>query len=1086
MFYGPAMISRFSSSLSVLVICLMSVVAGDAADPVDYLTQIKPLLETKCYACHGVLKQEANLRLETRELMLKGGDTGPVIVPGKTERSLILERVTGDEFTRMPPVDEGAALKRTEIDLIRRWIAEGAAAPDEETPQAPTEHWAFQRVEKPRLPEPFRTDESIHPVDAFLAAKREALGLKTQPKAERSILIRRLSLDLVGLPPTLEQLHDNRPWPLIVDELLSSPHHGERWGRHWMDIWRYSDWYGLGAQLRYSQKHMWHWRDWIVNSLNADKGYDRMIREMLAGDELAPNDPEAIAGTGFLARNYYLFNRTTWLDSTIEHTGKAFLGLTLNCAKCHDHKYDPITQVDYYNFRAIFEPHQVRLDPVPGVTEFEKDGLPRVFDDHPDAETHLHRRGDPKNPDKDTNIEPRVPALFADFQPEVQPVSLPAEAYAPAVRDYVQRDRLQAAREEVSRAEGDLQKAEQKLAVWRTERAEKSEPVAAEEQPLDFSDEFDKPNPEAWELVGDDWEYHEGTLRRTTSTREKEMVRFKQPMPDDFEVTCRYTTTGGDLYKSVTFRFDESDEGEYENFVYSSAHAPGPKIQVAMTRNGKTTYPPDGRVGRKVEVGKSYELKIAVRDWLVNVWWDGEFVLAYQLPDRRPEGTFSMAGFDATVAFDSIRIRSLPSDVKLTDAGKGTASPQDPEQQAKLAKAKLKLAEVKLKSLQATMAADEARYLKKPETNVDALKKQAAVAQAERLLAEAEYEQLAAGGDDKKQKAAENKRKQAQQKLDAANTGEGSYESLRASRKALETPAHKESDYPPVYSPVSTGRRLSLAQWMTSRENPLTARVAVNHVWMRHFGEPLVESVFDFGLRAEPPEHRELLDYLAAEFMDAGWSFKHLHRLIVTSEAYQLSSSTLDADPETLARDPENRFYWRMNTRRMESQIIRDCLLQLAGRLDLTLGGPSLDVGNKSNRRSIYFKHSRDDQDQFLTMFDDADLLQCYRRSESIVPQQALALSNSQLSLSTAAQIAQRISERHPEADRSQFIAVTFELLLGRPASEAERAECERYCRELAELLETTGQVSGEQLENRIRARLVHSLFNHNDFITIR
>jgi hypothetical protein len=1081
------MISRYLTFLSSFIFfCLITLHVGHAAEPVDYLKQIKPLLQTKCYACHGVLKQEANLRLETRELMLEGGDSGPVIVPGKTDTSLIVERITGDEFTRMPPEDEGAALKPREIELIKRWIAEGAAAPDEEIPQAPTEHWAFQRIEKPPLPEPFRADEKIHPVDAFLAAKQQERGLKPQPRAERSILIRRLYLDLIGLPPTLEQLHDERPWTLIVDELLSSPHHGERWGRHWMDIWRYTDWYGLGAQLRYSQKHIWHWRDWIVNSLNADKGYDRMIQEMLAGDELAPNNPEAIAGTGFLARNYYLFNRTTWLDSTIEHTSKAFLGLTLNCAKCHDHKYDPITQVDYYNFRAIFEPHQVRLDPVAGVTDFERDGLPRVFDDHIDAPTYLHRRGDPKNPDKDTKIEPRVPALLADFQPEVQPVSLPAEAYAPAVRDYVQHDRLQAAREEISKAESDLKKAEQKLAEWRKEQAEKPEPAVAQQQPFEFTDDFDKPNPDVWELVGDNWKYNEGTLRRTTSTRDKEVIRFKQPMPHDFELTCRYTTTGGSTYKSVTFRFDESEGGNYENFVYSSAHAPGPKIQVAMTRNGKTTYPPAGRVGRQVEVGRSYELKFAVRDRLVNVWWDGEFVLAYQLPDRRSEGTFSMAGFDATVAFDSIRIRSLPADVKLTAAAKGAASTQDPEQQAKLAEAKLRLAKARLKSVEATIAADDARYRKSGTANVDELTQQAALAQAERLLAEADYEQLAAGADASKQKAAENKRKQARQKLEAAKKGEGSYESLRASRKALETPAHKEADYPPVYSPVSTGRRLSLAKWMTSRENPLTARVAVNHVWMRHFGEPLVESVFDFGLRAEPPEHRELLDYLAAEFMESGWSFKHLHRLILTSEAYQLSSSTRDADPETLARDPENRFYWRMNTRRMESQIIRDCLLQLAGRLDLTMGGPSLDVGNKSTRRSIYFKHSRDDQDKFLTMFDDADLLQCYRRSESIVPQQALALSNSQLSLSTAAQIAQQISERHPEADRNQFIAVTFELLLGRPANEAERAECERYCQELRKLLEKNGQVSGEQLESRIRARLVHSLFNHNDFITIR
>ena len=336
---------------------------ASAADRVDYLKQIKPIFAEKCFSCHGVLKQESELRLETQSLMLKGGVSGPAIVPQHAEESLIVERISADEDERMPPAGEGTSLKPDEIALIKRWINQGAIAPEEKIPVAPQKHWAFQRIEKPK---------TANSIDEFLRVKRAEHSLKAQPRAERPILLRRLYLDLIGLPPTREQLRDSRPWEEIVDELLASPHHGERWGRHWMDVWRYSDWYGLGAQLRYSQKHLWHWRDWIVESLNADKGYDRMILEMLAGDELAPNDPDVIRATGFLARNYYLFNRTTWLDSTIEHTSKAFLGLTLNCAKCHDHKYDPITQKDYYRFRAIFEPHQVRLDPAARRDRFGK------------------------------------------------------------------------------------------------------------------------------------------------------------------------------------------------------------------------------------------------------------------------------------------------------------------------------------------------------------------------------------------------------------------------------------------------------------------------------------------------------------------------------------------------------------------------------------------------------------------------------------------------------------------------------------------------------------------------------------------
>ncbi|HBN74282.1 MAG TPA: hypothetical protein DD473_00355 [Planctomycetaceae bacterium] len=1073
--------------LSLRLTCLMiGLVIGNpaicsCAETVDYLTTIKPLLESKCYSCHGVLKQEAELRLETLALMQQGGDSGSVIEPGSPDASLLLERVTDEEDLRMPPADEGAALKQDEIELIRRWIQEGAIAPVESPPQPPSEHWAFRKIQKPDLPALHVSSAdsesgsiSPNPIDLFLEQKRVELGLKTQPPATRSILIRRLYLDLIGLPPTLEQLHDDRPWNEIVDELLASPHYGERWGRHWMDVWRYSDWYGLGQQLRYSQKHMWRWRDWIVNSLNEDLGYDQMIEQMLAGDEIAPDDPQVIAATGFLARNYYLFNRTTWLDSTIEHTGKAFLGLTLNCAKCHDHKYDPISQVDYYNFRAIFEPHQVRLDPVPGVTNFERDGLPRVFDDHLEEKTFLHIKGDPKNPDETVSISPQVPKLFSNYQPKVLPVELPVTAYVPGLREYVQNDHLK-------NAKSLLESAQQELTDAVREKLERNY------EPFEFVDSFDQPDPMNWEIIGNAWVYKDGKLQCTTSTREPEAIRFKHDIPTDFEVTCRYTTTGGATYKSVTFRFDQSDDYSYNNFVYSSAHEPDPKIQAAFTRNDKTSYPGDGRISRPLEVGRSYEIRFAVRDRLMNVWLDGEFVLAYQFPDRQPDGHFAISGFDATVAFEEISIRSLTPEMELVSPKSDkNPSPQNPELVVKIAEAKLALAQANLQSLQATIEADEARYVDQPANDVSKSAQHAAHMQAQARVASARYELLKVGSDEKKQKTAEEKLKQAEANLTAARSGEISYKTLRASQKALETPADKMEDYPAAYSSTSTGRRTSLAKWMTSPDNPLTARVAVNHVWMRHFGKPLLDSVFDFGLRAKRPVQAELLDYLAAEFMEHNWSFKHLHRLIVTSNAYQLSSSTSDADAATLSVDSTNEYYWRMNTKRMESQIIRDCLLQLAGQLDPQLGGPSVDVGNKSKRRSLYFKHSRDQQDKFLTMFDDADLLQCYRRDESIVPQQALALANSELAITMAAQIAKSIDASQPDQDLESFIRTSFETIIARPATPQELLACQEYCTQLDPLVRKRHPDKPEQQAERIRTHLIHSLLNYNDFISIR
>lgn len=1070
-------------------LCLLATAFGIAwpsaalcDDHVDYLTEVKPLLAAKCYSCHGRLKQEADLRLETLELM----DDGGVLDPGDAAASMLIERIVADDDSRMPPPAEGAALKPEEVEILRRWIDQGAEAPDEAIPEAPTQHWAFQRIERPDIPTTELAD--VHPIDAFLHAQHAAREITPVPLAPRPLRLRRLYLDLIGLPPTVEQLHDDRPWEEIVDALLHDPQHGPRWARHWMDIWRYSDWYGLGQQLRYSQKHMWRWRDWIIESVNADKGYDRMIQEMLAGDELAPQDPDVVAGTGFLARNYYLFNRTTWLDSTIEHTGKAFLGLTLNCAKCHDHKYDPITHVDYYSFRAIFEPHQVRLDPVPGQTNFDRDGLPRVFDDHLDVQTHLHLRGDPKQPDLDTQIQPRVPELLASFQPPVQAVDLPPSAYAPATRDYVQQDLLTAADVETETAYQAWQSARQAAEKSLQQAAAQPADEVATETPFHFHDDFDGQRADVWQRTGKGWKYEGGKLLQTNITRDAESLRFKQTLPRDFDLRCRYTTTGGSVYKSVTFRFDDVDDGRYNQFVYTSAHAPGPKVQVALTRDGQSQYPPAGRKATSIEIGKSYELRFAVRDRLLNVWLDDQFMVAYALPDRRPDGQLTLSGFDATVAFDAITIEALADDVKLTPAdGAAVSSSEDLQTAAQLAESKWVVAKAKRQALASALAADAARFGGQDPQTAKALADQAAMDEADVLRSQGEMERLAAAEDAKKIKAAEAKLKQAEEKRQAAEQGSGSYTSVRASLKALETPAHKPTDYPAVYPATSSGRRLALARWMTSRDNPLTARVAVNHIWTRHFGEPLVESVFDFGLRAKRPQQQELLDYLACELIDSGWSVRHLHRLMCTSQAYQRASSTAAADATTLAADPTNTTYWHANTRRMEAQVVRDAVLHLAGTIDLTIGGPAVEANRDSQRRSVYFKHSRDDLNKFLSMFDDADLLQCYRRSESVVPQQALAMANSKLTLTTAAKIAARVSESSPHATADQTIEAIFETVLGRRPSVEELVECKQYCQQMSPL---TGEPAitqdNQTMGPKTQARLVHVLLNHNDFVSIR
>ena len=319
------------------------------------------------------------------------------------------------------------------------------------------------------MPEVKHKEWVRNPIDAFIAADHEKHGLTPRPEADKATLLRRVYFDLIGLPPTRAQLHaflaDDSPdaYEKVVDELLASPRYGERWGRHWMDVWRYSDWAGYGAEVRDSQQHIWHWRDWIVESLNADKPYDRMVTEMLAGDEIAPADPDTVRATGYLARSWYKFNRNVWMDNMVEHASKAFLGLTINCARCHDHKFDPVSQKEYYQFRAFFEPTNVRTDRLPGEPDTKKDGLPRIFDEKADAPTYLFARGDEKRPDKDHPLKPTPPAALGGSM-KIETVALPPEAWYPESQPFMRDGLLAAARVEVGKAEAEAKKSDSELA----------------------------------------------------------------------------------------------------------------------------------------------------------------------------------------------------------------------------------------------------------------------------------------------------------------------------------------------------------------------------------------------------------------------------------------------------------------------------------------------------------------------------------------------------------------------------------------------------------------------------------------------
>jgi hypothetical protein len=780
-------------------------------------------------------------------------------------------------------------------------VAEGRKKLAEFRKQLSAYPWTpFERVTRPDVPKGKNTAWVRNSIDAFIAAEHEARGLKPRPEASRAVLLRRVYLDLIGLPPTPEELHafvhDAGPdaYEKVVDKLLASPRYGERWGRHWMDVWRYSDWAGWGNQVRDSQPHIWHWRDWIIESLNEDKGYDRMVLEMLAADELAPEDTNALRATGYLVRNFKLLSREKWMQDTVEHTSMAFLGVTLGCARCHDHMFDPILQREYYQVRAVFEPYNVRIDRIPGEPDPAKNGLPRVYDASPTVPTYLFVRGDDRTPDK-TPLAPGVPDALGGTFGKIEPVALPRSAYAPDRRDFVVKETL-------------------------------------------------------------------GT---------------------------------------------------------SAANATRARLARGVARSQAT-----GAVAG------------CMSD---DVLWSSFNLAASQKQFR----ALVVAELDAELA--AARDAALKLVLRLEDF----------EEQGRQDSPEWKQA-----------ATDAVRF-----------QRRAALLEARRNVMVARH------GDDPAAKEMAKKLGELEKALAKAEADSKLPESTAYTKRPL-----------PAYPKTSTGRRLAFARWIADRDNPLTGRVAMNHIWLRHFGQAIVPSVFDFGRNGRPATHPALLDWLAVEFMEHGWGMKHMHKLIVTSATYRMASTP---DDENLKVDADNKYLWRMPSRRLEAELVRDCVFYVAGKLDLTMGGPDLDQnqGTGVPRRSLYFRHAAEKQMEFLKLFDAATVTECYQRKESILPQQALALSNSELTLKNSRILARLLAAKAGD-DAGAFVVVAYERVLSRPPTAKEKEECVNFLKEQTERLAATkapsapsdpdGKTPATDPALRARENLVHVLMNHNDFVTVR
>jgi len=1128
--------------------------AGFAADTVDYSRDIKPVIKARCYACHGALKQEAGLRLDTVTFMRTGGDSGAAIVPSEIVESRLLARISDQDIaTRMPP--EGMPLTAAEIAKITAWIQAGAAGPADEQPEAdPRSHWAFQQPRRAAIPNFERSALASQPIDAFLLAELDQQHLTPRPLATREHQLRRVYLDLIGLPPTPDELQADLAdttadaWDRTVDRLLSDPRHGERWGRHWMDIWRYSDWYGRREQndVRNSAGQIWRWRDWIINSVNSNHGYDRMLREMLAADEIAPDDEATAVATGYLVRNYYSLNANDWMRGIVEHTGKAFLGLTFNCAHCHDHKYDPISHDNYFQLRAVFEPIYVRQDRVPreadpgkfqeydygGTRQIQRLGLVRIFDRTPDAPTWFYTGGDERNRVKERgSISPGVPTFLTGESLVIQPVTLPPRAWYPGLQPGLQETVLNDARIAVEAAE-------RRLATVRDSTqppdAGMVAALRAAEQEFSAALQVARESGTGQALVGKQSLIFDATtgrrvvqngLQQLTALPDGARVQFEVLLIADAHFNFQLAkdviagATAGYLGwnqgKIISYQpgsFTEFPVGEYDfaggqrrfsvELILETAadrcrlsirSLTDDKLLVDQALIALNGWNPVGDAKKAITFDARTGSVAAVDAFRLSPPSDPNATTTgqpaplaeFDFESPRYQNGRDLGGIDGwTVSSSSLApatsvISDVGVDPKLRELSRqvdiARRNVELPAFRLRTAEEAQQSAQLQLAGVEARIAADRVRYGDARAAEMSELSRAASRAERAAAVKSAEAAVLAqelALQDAEAKPVDDAQRKAVDAAAAAVTAARKTWEQAQAAW-ANDALAETYTPFTPTYPVTSTGRRKALAEWITSADQPLTPRVAVNHIWSRHFHAPLVSSMFDFGRNGALPTHPALLDWLAVEFRESGWDMKRLHRLIVTSAAYRRASSVGDATPN-VAVDPENRSLWRMNAGRMEAEVVRDSLLACADRLELTIGGQELEntLALTTFRRSLYYciYPEGGGKGPLGELFDAPDPLDCYRRTRSVIPQQALALTNSDLVHQMSAAIA---AESQDLADHDAFIRAMFARILSRFPTPAELDLCR-------DSLSTSTDVQAA------RESLIRALFNHNDFIAIR
>jgi Protein of unknown function (DUF1553)/Protein of unknown function (DUF1549)/Planctomycete cytochrome C/Concanavalin A-like lectin/glucanases superfamily len=1015
-----------------------SPVAHGAEKPVDFNRDIRPILSDACFICHGPEEKsrQGNLRLDSKENVFAERNGYRIIVPGNAAASRLYQKLSSkDDALRMPPAYSGKILTPKQIELFKVWIDQGAKWQS---------HWAFDPPKRPAMPEVKDKTWPKNAIDNFVLARLESQGLKPSEQADKATLLRRVSLDLTGLPPTPAEvdafLADHSPdaYERKVDQLLGSPHYGERMAMQWLDLARYADTHGYHID---SLRVMWPWRDWVINAFNRNMPFDEFTIEQLAGDLLPNTTLDQKIASGFNRNNMINFEggaipeeyHVEYVVDRVSTTATTWLGLTMGCARCHDHKFDPIKQKDFYRFFAFFN-----TVPERGLDGYEGNAVPMLPLPTPEQQRRL-----------DT-LNSKITAALAALQ----------EKDVLALRNEWQKTRLATLPEPPTNAlashfafDGDLSEA-----ISHQDGKLIHGEVTYGDGPIGKAAQFRGETEVSLGQAGDFNPHDPFVIGAWLSVYDTKKVALLQKR-DASEHWAGYEIGVDDLaYTGIR-------QENFHIFARFASSWPNDALEVRTkdrvlldgSHHLLATYDGSGKAGGlKLFVdGKRLETEV-VKDGLHGTF---HTPAPLEIGNQAMGGLFKGQVSDLRVytrVLNDTEIENLavhlPARVLLKKlAGTPakeiqTLQPDKPAEEADIGE--LEKAESKEEQQARVEKRDQAR-LSEYFLKHDAPEKYRH-AYAELVDLRKEREELNRSITTTMVMAEMSKPR------DTFVLGRGQYEN-----KGEKVTPDVPSFLPPMAQSLPHNR-LGLAKWILDPSNPLTARVAVNQYWQQYFGIGIVKTAEDFGSQGEPPSHPELLDWLATEFVRTGWDVKGMQRLIVTSATYCQSSH---ASRELVERDPENRLLARGPRFRLPAEIVRDNALAISGLLNEKIGGPSVypyqpdglweemafgqgfsgqtytpSRGPDLYRRGMYTVWKRTVPPPSLTIFDAPDREKCTaRRGITNTPLQALALLNDPTYVEAARALAQRALRSGGKSDRER-IDFAFRLATARNPDQEERS----------------------------------------------